>query len=457
MASIIKRKEKYCVVYRVTDNNGITRQRWETFNSNTEAKKRKTQIEYELQNNTFIVPEAKTVSDLMNDYVNLYGINKWAMSTYEHNVSLIANYVNPIIGDMELQKINTRTIETYYRSLLKVKAVHSLSHDPNNTFVTPQTIRNIHKMLRSAFHQAVKWELIQKNPCDNATTPSSKSKKREIWDAETLFRAIELCDDDIIKLALNLAFCCSLRIGEMLGLTWDCVDISDESIEQGKALIYINKELQRVNKEAMEKLGDKDVLYKFPAIFCRNTTALVLKTPKTESSIRRIYVPKTVALMLKQRYEDIQDLKDLFGEEFTDYNLVFSNANGKPIEGQVISRGLQILIREHNLPPIVFHSLRHSSITYKLKLNGGDIKSVQGDSGHAQMKMVTDVYSHILDEDRRMNAERFEQQFYSGKGTAAVTKTTEGQNNDDKSDVEKLIELLQKPELAALVKALNKD
>ena len=44
------------------------------------------------------------------------------------------------------------------------------------------------------------------------------------------------------------------------------------------------------------------------------------------------------------------------------------------------------------------------SLSYKLKLNGGDIKSVQGDSGHAQVKMVTDVYSHILDDDRRNNA-----------------------------------------------------
>jgi hypothetical protein len=43
-------------------------------------------------------------------------------------------------------------------------------------------------------------------------------------------------------------------------------------------------------------------------------------------------------------------------------------------------------------------------VTYKLKLNGGDIKAVQGDSGHAQVNMVTDVYSHILDDDRKKNA-----------------------------------------------------
>ena len=69
------------------------------------------------------------------------------------------------------------------------------------------------------------------------------------------------------------------------------------------------------------------------------------------------------------------------------------------------SEDLNDLIREHDLPPVVFHSLRHTSVTYKLKLNGGDIKAVQGDSGHSQINMVTDVYSHIIDDDRRKNAE----------------------------------------------------
>ena len=73
------------------------------------------------------------------------------------------------------------------------------------------------------------------------------------------------------------------------------------------------------------------------------------------------------------------------------------------------------LIEKGNLPKVVFHSLRHSSITYKLKLTGGNLKSVQGDSGHAQTKMITDVYSHILDDDRKLNAQKFEQVFYSGK------------------------------------------
>lgn len=64
------------------------------------------------------------------------------------------------------------------------------------------------------------------------------------------------------------------------------------------------------------------------------------------------------------------------------------------------------------------------SLTYKLKWNGGDMKSAQGDSGHARMDMVADVYSHIIDEDRRFYAQTFEEQFYKAKGIRGVTQET---------------------------------
>ena len=51
----------------------------------------------------------------------------------------------------------------------------------------------------------------------------------------------EVCEDERLKLALNLAFSCSMRMGEMLGLIWDFVDISDEAIEEGRVFIYIDK------------------------------------------------------------------------------------------------------------------------------------------------------------------------------------------------------------------------
>ena len=45
-------------------------------------------------------------------------------------------------------------------------------------------------------------------------------------------------------------------------------------------------------------------------------------------------------------------------------------------------------------------------------MTGGDIKSVQGDTGHAEAEMVADVYSEIVDEDRRLNAQKMDDDFY---------------------------------------------
>lgn len=460
MASIVKRKSKYSVVYFYQDENGNRRQKWETFNTNAEAKKRKKQIEYEQETGIFVVPEAKTLNDLLNEYMSIYGVNSWAMSTYESRRALMRNYISPLIGDVQLSDISPRMMDKFYRDLLSVKAVVVKNRTPTNEYLTPHTVREIHKLLRCAFNQAVRWELMPRNPVLNATLPKEERKERDIWTPDTLAKAMEVCDDPILSLALNLAFSCSLRIGEMLGLTWDCVDISPHSIENKNASIYINKELQRVTREALEELSDKGVLKKFPPCIASTHTALVLKEPKTKTSVRRVYLPSTVANMLVERRKEIEELMDLFGDEYIDNDLVFCSSNGRPLESAVINRSFNRLIEKHGLPKVVFHSLRHSSITYKLKLNGGDMKAVQGDSGHAQMKMVADVYSHIIDEDRCLNAQKLEAAFYGTKENpepAPLPKPqTASEVAEEDPDTLKILQLLQNPETAALLKQLAK-
>ncbi|MBD5094721.1 MAG: hypothetical protein HDT26_10660, partial [Subdoligranulum sp.] len=94
---------------------------------------------------------------------------------------------------------------------------------------------------------------------------------------------------------------------------------------------------------------------------------------------------------------------------------------GTPTEGSTINRLFNKLIADNGLPKVVFHSIRHTSTTYKLMLSGGDIKGVRGDTGYAQATMVAERYAHILDGNRRLNAERFQQQFYSGTASADPT------------------------------------
>ena len=456
MASIVKRKKKYSVVYTYTDENGNKRQKWETFETNAEAKKRKLQVEYEQESGTFIPPSAKTVNDLLDEYMSIYGVNTWAMSTYESRKSLIANYIRPLIGDMKLEDVTPRIMDKYYRDLLSVKAVSSKYVKARTEYLTPHTVREVHKTLRNAFNQAVKWELMARNPVQNATLPKCKEHEREIWDAETLFRAIDLCDDDILKLALHLSFACSLRLGELLGLTWDCIDISPESIESGKAYVYIDKELQRVSREALSQTEEHGVKLKFPSILACRHTVLVLKEPKTKTSVRKVFLPRAVAEMLVERKKDIEALKELLGDEYTDYDLVFASSSGTPTEGSTINRLFSKLISDNDLPKVVFHSIRHTSTTYKLMLSGGDIKGVQGDTGHAQASMVTERYAHILDDNRRINAERFQQQFYSSPASEEPAARPDPLQQLDAGEKQALlIKLLtESPEMAIMLKSL---
>ena len=89
-------------------------------------------------------------------------------------------------------------------------------------------------------------------------------------------------------------------------------------------------------------------------------------------------------------------------------------------------------------------------------LSGGDIKGVQGDTGHAQASMVTERYAHILDDNRRMNAERFQQQFYSGPaGEEPTAQPAPLQQLDAGEKQTFLFKLLaESPEMAAMIKTM---
>ena len=455
MAAIVKRNNRFCVVYHYLETDGQKKQKWETFNTMSEAKTRLKEVEYKEQLGTFIVPKCKTVNDLMDEYIALYGRNKWALSTYTANVAVIKNYIRPIIGDRKLTEITPRFLERYYQQLLRTKpVVNPRIGRPRADFVQTGTIKEIHKLLRNSLNEAVKWELIEKNPALKANVPKHEYAVRDIWDAETLFKAIDLCEDETLKLCMNLAFACSLRLGELLGLTWDCVDIAEESIKSGYASILINKELQRVAKDALAALDKKEVIHVYESQKKTATTVLILKTPKTRSSIRKVYLPSSVAEMLVEHKKEQENVKEALGPEYKDHDLVICGPFGNPCEQGTIQSKLDKLIKKHGLPKVVFHSLRHSSITYKLKLNGGDVKAVQGDSGHAQSSMVTDVYSHILDEGRIKNAQLFENAFYSKKKPKAEEAEESKKEAGQPEDLTKLIKLLSNPETAALLRAL---
>jgi integrase len=434
-------------VYNYIDEAGQTRQKWETWHSYKEAQKRKAEIENQQYTGTFISPQKKTLEDFLYDFVSMYGEKKWGVSTYDSNCGLIANYINPLIGKLEVQAITPKMADKFIQTLQKTKPVITRTRKPKSQFVTACTIEKIIKLLRCAFKQALRWEMVGKNPFEHTIIPSKEYRPRDIWDADMIRKALEHCEDGKLYVAINLAFACSMRVGEILGLTWDNVHISDSNIASDNAYVYVDKELSRASKRAIETLNKKDIYHIFDPLMANTSTRMILKKPKTTSSIRKIWLPKTLAFVLKEWKKSQDEIKKFLGSEYKDFNLVIALTNGRPCENRVLQKEFEKVKKEANLPNVVFHSLRHSSTTYKLKLNHGDLKATQGDTGHAEIDMITSVYAHILDEDRKVNAQKFETAFYAMNRDLRDVQPPE-EKQESTVDLTMLIEQLQQsPEL----------
>lgn len=193
MASITRRGKKFCVHYRYTNENGEIKQKWETFADYKTAEARKVEVESQQINNTFIIPKDETLEEFLKNYVTTYGQTRWGLSVYDSNIALIRNYINPLIGHIKIQKITPRMLDNFIHTLKTTPAVSTKTHKAREKYVTDKTIDKICRLLHCAFNQAVKWEIIGRNPMDNVTPPKIEYKKRDIWDVDTIQRALRNC------------------------------------------------------------------------------------------------------------------------------------------------------------------------------------------------------------------------------------------------------------------------
>lgn len=449
MASIRKRRGKFYVVYYYINEDGDHKQKWEPYDSETEAKRRKSEVEYKQRVKNFIPPQKITVREFLVDFVNLYGTKKWGPKTYEANCGLISNYINPIIGDTKVQDITRIVADRYISQLQKTPSVSKNNRSPKTVFLTPCNIERINRLLKCAFGQAIRWDIVERNPFAQTTLPKIKKVPREIWTVDNIRTALSACTDNRLFVAMNLSFACSLRVGEILGLTWDNIHISDGEIARGDAYLYVEKELSRIKESTMETLNSEEILKVFPRTMCLEgqKTRIVLKVPKTESSVRKVWIPETLAYILREWRDAQERLKRFLGDEYYDHGLVVSLPNGRPCETKVIDNAFNRLKEKAELPNVVFHSLRHSSATYKMILNGWDLKATQGDTGHAQVGTLANIYAHILDENRRQNAQVFESVFYGNTDLREVHAPAKSQGTVDLQVL--LAQLQQSPELLA--------
>ena len=439
------------VVENYKDESGKERQKWSRADTVEEAEIRCKQIELEKAMGTYVLPNDVTVREFFCVFCETYGGSRWGASSFTNNKGLIRNYINPILGDTRVQDIDARAADQFVRRLEVTNPVEAKGRKASSQYLSVSTITKIVKLLKTAFKHAVRWKVARENPFLDVIMPKAQKTICEIWDVDTFVAALEACEDNRLALAMHLAFACSLRIGEICGLTWDCVHIADVEIANDKAYLRVDKTLARVSKDAIAVLRGADIIKEFRG---KNDsvsqTKLVLKSPKTQSSIRKIWIPATLAKILRTWQAQQKEIMRVLGNMYHDNNLVLAMDDGRPCEDAVIRKAFRKLQDKADLPRVTFHSLRHLSTGYKLVCSHGDVKSVQGDTGHSRAEMVTDVYAHIVDEDRRNNARRFEVDFYGNLNLRADYRHDNSQDeNPANIDLRALlVQLRNEPQLA---------
>lgn len=282
----------------------------------------------------------------------------------------VDTHLKAALGAVKLDALATHEIQQFYNSLQREQG----ARQP----LSPKTIRNIHGVFHKALQQAVELGHLQNNPATACKLPRVERAEIKPLDADAIPKFLDAIKGDPYELVYVVTLFTGMREGEVLGLTWNCVDFD-------RGTITISKQLQKER---------------------RGTGAYHLVSPKNGKS-RRITPAKTVMEVLRQQRQQQTDWKRFAGESWEKSDFVFTDTLGHHFSAQTVYLHFKKLAAKAGYPDARFHDLRHSYAVAALQ-SGDDIKTVQENLGHHTAAFTLDVYGHVTDRMKQASADRME-------------------------------------------------
>lgn len=347
-----KRSKNYIVYLEYKDpETGKKKQKnMGSFEKKRDANKKLIELKDSIYKEDFLSPSKLTLKEHLLDFLDKYKENL-SITTYNNYLRICNKYIIPMLGDIKLEDLKPIHVQNYVDDLVEL--------------LSPQTIKIHINILKLALKRAYRLRLIRENVVEYIEIPKSRKFKNKIYNQEDMVKLLKTCKDTTLELPITLAIGLGLRISEILGLTWDNIDFEDKLITVDKITIRSNGEV-------------------------------ILKKPKTDTSIRTISVPTEIVNMLKEHKRKSLELK-LKGIIKKDNNFLFFDKNGNPIAQDVLSRKFSRFLEKNNLEHIRFHDLRHSHVT--LLINSKiPIKVISERVGHSNINTTLNIYSHVLKE-----------------------------------------------------------
>lgn len=308
-----------------------------------------------------------TISEWLDTWLAEYLVDV-KRGTYNAYESVVRLHLKPAFGKYRLSELKTPIIQ---------KTLNKYRRDGKS----PKYIKNIHGVLHRAMEMAVRAEYLEKNPASACVLPKVVEKPVEPLDTPELKRLFEALRGNRFETLFLTAVFTGMRVGELIGLTWDCVDFENE-------MIHVTKQLVQTRSK-----GQKYVYG-------------TLKNGKT-----RVITPAPFVMQLLATHKTAQEEERLAKKDLWDDGgfpgLVFTHADGSHYSQPTIWKEFQDILKAAGLEHHRVHDLRHTFAVNSLRA-GDDIKTLQENLGHFSAAFTLDRYGHVTPSMRRESANRMQ-------------------------------------------------
>lgn len=348
-----------------------------SFPNITLAKKHEIKVKAEIMAGTFMKEDENiTFEEAANLYIENVSEIHCKANTIEGYRAYLKNHILPYFQNKSLCTITKLDFDKFLKEL-KEKTCKSIKNTKEGIIIqdskrklSNETINHIMFFCNAVFEYMIDSEIINKNPVKKIKKLPSVKKEAEFLTTQESLKLLETAKEHYPKHypLLFLSIVTGLREGEALALTWDDIDLTNNTIT-------VNKTFSKG----------------------------VLSTPKTQASNRTIKIPNALSEVLKEHKKNIL-INAKQNNVKNPKRLVFPNKEGNYIDCRnLVNRFLKPCLKKAGLKDITWHQLRHTCITAMAE-NGVKIKYIQKQAGHSSHSTTLKVYSHATDtmEDEAM-------------------------------------------------------